>query len=52
MVVCSLRVVACYSDYSSFHSPDCFDYSSSLGPGFGSDSYRCYLHTDFVVVTD
>ena len=50
MVVCSLGVVACCSDYSSIHSYDCFDYYASLGPSSGSDSGMCYLHIDPVVV--
>ena len=44
LAVCSLGEVANYSDCSSILSSDYFDYSSSLGPDFGSD--RCYPHTD------
>ena len=49
LAVCSLGKVAYYSDFSSIHSSDCSDYSTILGPGFGSDSDRCYPHTDLVV---
>ena len=54
MVVCSLRVVACYSYYSSIHSSDCSDYYANLGLDFDfdSDSGRCYPHTDPVVAAD
>ena len=56
-VVHSLRVVACYSDYSSIHSSDCSDYSDCLSiPGLDSDSdsgicsdMHC-LHTVLAVV--
>ena len=41
LVICSLREVACYSDYSYVHSSD---YSSSLGPDSGFDRY--YPHID------
>ena len=38
-VVHSLGVVACYFDYSSIHSSDCFDYSDCLSiPDLHSDS--------------
>ena len=38
-VVHSLKVVACYSDYSSIHSSDCYDYSDCLSiPDLHSDS--------------
>ena len=50
MMVCSLGMVACCSDYSSIHSYDCSDYYASLGLGSGSDSGICYLHIDPVVV--
>ena len=44
LAVCSLGEVACYSDYSSIHSSDYSDYSTRLGSG--SDTNRCYPHTD------
>ena len=56
-VVHSLKVVACYSDYSSIHSFDCSDYSDCLSisgldsnsdSGIYSDMY-C-LHTVPIVV--
>ena len=50
LVVCSLGVVACYSDCSSIRSSDYSNYSASFGPDFGSD--RCYPHIDLVVVAD
>ena len=38
VVVHSLEVVACYSDYSSIHSFDCYDYSNCLSiPDLHSD---------------
>ena len=46
-------VVACCSDCSSIHNPDCSDYSdyyATLGLDFGYDS--CCSHTDPVVVAD
>ena len=46
LAVCSLGKVAYYSDCSSIHSSDCFDYSTILGPCSGFDSDRCYPHTD------
>ena len=51
----SLRVVSCYSDYSSIHSSDCSDYSDCLSiPGLDSDSGICSdmhcLHTALAVV--
>ena len=49
----SLGVVACCSDCSSIHNPDCSDYSdyyATLGLDFGSDS--CCPHTDPVAVAD
>ena len=52
-VVRSLGVVACCSDCSSIHNPDCSDYSdyyATLSLDFGSDS--CCPHTDPVVVAD
>ena len=56
-VVHSLRVVACYSDYSSIHSSDCFDYSDCLSiPDLHSDSDSSicfdmhYLYTALAVV--
>ena len=52
-VVRSLGVVACCSDCSSIHNPDCSDYSdyyATLGLDFGSDS--CCPHTDPVAVAD
>ena len=53
----SLRVVACYSDYSSIHSSDCSYYSDFLSiPGLDSDfdssicsDMHC-LHTTLAVV--
>ena len=48
-----LGLVACCSDCSSIHNPDCSDYSeyyATLGLDFGSDS--CCPHTDPVVVAD
>ena len=50
LVVCSLGEVACYFDCSSIHSSDYSDYSASLGSG--SDSDRCYPHTDLVVAAN
>ena len=50
MVVCSLRAMACYSNCSSIHSFDYFDCSANLGSGSNSD--RCYPHTDPVVAAD
>ena len=56
-VVHSLKVVACYSDYSSIHSFDCSDYSDCLSiPGLDSNSdsgiyFDMYcLHTVPIVV--
>ena len=43
-MVHSLRVVTCYSDYSSIHSSDCSDYSnclSMLDLHYDSDSGIC-----------
>ena len=48
-VVRSLGVVACCSDCSSIHNPDCSDYYATLSPNSGSDSC-CY--TDPAAVTD
>ena len=52
-----LRVVACYSDYSSIHSSNCSDYFGCLSiPNldYDSDSSICSdmhcLHTALVVV--
>ena len=50
MAVCSLEVVAYYSDCSSIHSFDCSNYSASVGSGFDFD--RCYPHIDSVVGAD
>ena len=55
MTVCSLDVVAYYSDCSSSHSSGCSDYSSFLSNlGHDSDSGTCsdmyYLYTIPVVV--
>ena len=56
-VVHSLEVVACYSDYSSIHSSNCYDYSGCLSiPDLHSDSnsgifsnMHC-LHTVLAVI--
>ena len=50
LAVCSLGEVACYSDCSSIHSSDYSDYSANLGSG--SDSDRCYPHTNPIVTVD
>ena len=52
MAVCSLKVVACCSDYSSIHSSNCSYYYAILGPSCSSDSGMWYLHTDPVVAVN
>ena len=52
-VVLSFGEVACCSDCSSIHNPDCSDYSdyyATLGLDFSSDG--CCPHTDPVAVAD
>ena len=52
-VIRSVRVVACCSDCSSIHNPDCSDYSdyyATLGLNFGYDS--CCSHTNPVAVAN
>ena len=52
-VVHLLGVVACCSDCSSTHNPDCSDYSeyyATLGLDIGSDS--CFPHTDLVAMAN
>ena len=52
-VVHSLGMVACCSNCSSIHNPECSDYSyyyATLGLDFGSNS--CFPHTDPVAVAN
>ena len=52
-VVRSLEVVACCSDCSSIHNPDCSDYSDYYATlGLDSGSHSCCSHTDPVAMAD
>ena len=52
-VVRSLGVVACCSDCSSIHNPDCSDYSDCYATlGLDSGSNSCCSHIDPTTVTD